>query len=69
MGLAYRGARPTRLVTAQPTWAFRPGAESRGALSPIGIGNLPAKSGRPTVVGVAVEEQAPMMGAPLGFRR
>jgi hypothetical protein len=33
-------------VTAQPTWAFRLEAESRGALSPIDTSGLPAKSSR-----------------------
>jgi hypothetical protein len=46
VGLAYRGARPACLVMAQPTWAFWLEAESRGALSPIGTGSLPTKSGR-----------------------
>jgi hypothetical protein len=45
VGLAYRGARPARLAMAQPIWAFRPEAESKGALSHIGTGGLPAKSG------------------------
>jgi hypothetical protein len=35
----------------QPTWAFWPEAESRGALSPIGTNGLPAESGRPTARG------------------
>jgi hypothetical protein len=30
---------------------------------------VPAKSGRPVVVGAATEEQAPTMGTPLGFRQ
>jgi hypothetical protein len=51
VGLAYRGAQPARLATAETTWAFRPEAESRGALSPIGTGGLPAKSSRPTAGG------------------
>jgi hypothetical protein len=44
VGLSYIGAQPARLATTQPTWAFRPEAESRGALSPIGTGGLPAGS-------------------------
>jgi hypothetical protein len=52
VGLAYRGARPARLATAQPTWAFRPEAESRGALSPIDTGGLPAKSGQAAAGGL-----------------
>jgi hypothetical protein len=69
VGLAYRGAQPAWLATAQPTWAFWPEAKSSGALSPIGTGGLPAKSDQAVVVGAVVEEQAPAMGALLGFRR
>jgi hypothetical protein len=71
--LAYRGARPARLATAQPTWAFQPEAESRGALSPIDTSGLPAKSGRAATggLGAAAKEQAPTMGTGVvsGVRR
>jgi hypothetical protein len=30
----YRGIQPIQLRMAQPTWVFRPKAESKGALSP-----------------------------------